>query len=249
MPQPDFRLWLPNGSEHNFGVLRDRSHLDTALGPDIAAFLAWRKIARKAPRTLDANERTLAVGALMYPHLGFEDWTGREMEAVAAAMPDKSRRHRVSCWRKFWYWGIVHKRRTDNPCDQLPEIKRTPLPVVRTFTETEILRLTTLPDAVDRPLTRLLLDTGIRMEEARKLRVRDYLVEPAPGFVHVRGKGSKDRLIPCTRAVAQGLNELILTEGLQVGGGGRPFLVLAQGQSEHDDGAPTRRADRRHDVR
>lgn len=194
--------------------MRDRSHLDTALGPDIRAFLDWRTIGNTAPRTLDANERTLAVGARMYPRLRFEDWTAVELAAVVATMPAKSRRVRVSCWRTFFHWGIVYDRRLDNPCDKLPKLRRTPLPVVHTFTDTEILRLTTIVSAANRPLTRLLLDTGIRMEEARRLRVRDYLVDPAPGFVHVTGKGAKDRLIPCTRAVAQGLNELILGEAL-----------------------------------
>ena len=164
----------------------------------------------------------------MYPALAFEDWTGVEMEAVAATMPDKSRRTRVSCWRKFWHWGIVHKRRTDNPCDQLPEIERTPLPYVHTFNDTEILRLTSLPGPLDRPLTRLLLDTGIRQEEARKLRVHGYLVEPAPGFVHVTGKGVEgpaDSLHARGRARAERVDP--------VGGlaADRPFVVLTQGQS------------------
>ena len=151
----------------------------------------------------------------MYPRLALEDWTAIELAHVVASMPAKSRRTRVSCWRTFFHWAVVYDRRPDNPCDKLPKIKRTPLPVVHTFTDTEILRLTTLVESIDRPLTRLLLDTGMRMEEGRKLRVTDYLVEPAPGFIHVSGKGAKDRLIPCTLAVAQALNELILTEALQ----------------------------------
>lgn len=138
-------MWLPDGQRFSVRLVRDRSYLDTALGPDIAAFLDWRRIGNTAPRTLDANERTLAAGALTYPALRLEDWTVLELQHVVASMPAKSRRVRVSCWRTFFHWAIVHDRRADNPCDKLPKIKRTPLPVVHTFTDTEILRLTTLP--------------------------------------------------------------------------------------------------------
>lgn len=160
----------------------------------------------------------------MYPRLAFEDWTVVELQHVVASMPAKSRRTRVSCWRTFWHWGIVHDRRPDNPCDKLQKIKRTPLPIVRTFTDTELLRLTTLPDAVDRPLTRLLLDTGIRMEEARRLRARDYLVDPPPRLYSRYREGRQG---PAHSLHARGRTRV---ERAYSGGSAtavRPFLVFA----------------------
>jgi len=62
----------------------------------------------------------------------------------------------------------------------------------------------------DRAILALLYGAGLRTAELTDLRISD--VDLVGGIVRVRGKGSKERLIPVLESVAQRIREYLLTE-------------------------------------
>ena len=107
-----------------FDPLRDKSYQATRSGRSVVDFLTWKRIGQAAERTLDQYERDLARGCLMFPHVGLEQWTDRELLHVAASFKDKERRVRMASYRAWFKWGIRTRRIRENPCDFLPDIKQ-----------------------------------------------------------------------------------------------------------------------------
>ena len=198
-----------------FDPLRDKSYQRTRLGRDVVDWLAWLAINPKiAARTLDTYERALARGCLMFPRVSLEQWGISEMAHVAASFTPKQRRTRVAAWRSFFGWAIKMDMVEKNPCDKLPEMEQHDLAPVDEFDDAEIERLTGL-DRVDGVLMQLLFDGGLRKTEAASFQAHQFRLDELPGQLHVLGKGSKWRVIPCTLVLAQRLDELITLEGLK----------------------------------
>jgi Site-specific recombinase XerD len=199
-----------------FDPLLDKSYRETALGRDVADFLAWRRVKNAAPRTLDQYERDLSRGCLMFPKLALADWTVSELVHVADSFPDASRRVRMAAWQKFFKWALDWEKIDRDPCVKLGSFKREPQKTIDVFSEPEVARLCGLP-LIDGALMQILFDAGLRREEAETLRLDQFRVEPAPGELDIRGKGRKERLIPVTLRLAQRLEELTVLEGLNAG--------------------------------
>lgn len=70
---------------------------------------------------------------------------------------------------------------------------RVPQRLIATLTPAELERLLAVARARERLLIGILLDTGLRLGELADLRVDDVL---ADGYLRVRGKGDKERLVP-----------------------------------------------------
>ncbi len=70
---------------------------------------------------------------------------------------------------------------------------RAPQRLVETLTPAELERLLAAARSRERLLIGILLDTGLRLGEVADLRVDDVL---ADGYLRVRGKGDKERLVP-----------------------------------------------------
>lgn len=196
-----------------YDPLRDKTYQSTRLGRDVADFLAWLELGGASPRTLDQYERDLARGALMFP-----DKTAGQLEDgdalhIARAFKPAERRVRVAAWRSFFKWARQTRRASFNPFDALPTIRRPGAKVYDLFTEAEIGALTGLPIR-DGALMHVLFSTGARKGDARRVRVRDLLLEPDPQFRFLEGKGRKDRLVPVGPSCVAAVNELVLLEGL-----------------------------------
>lgn len=191
-------------------LVRDHSYQRTALGPAVVEFLAWMRTGDIAERTLDTYERALSRGALMFPKVPLEQWGDSEMAFVAGAFSTKQRRTRVAAWRSFFRWAIQMRRIDRNPCDSLRQMKTPPQHDVDVFSDAEISLLTALP-VRDGALMQILFDAGLRKSEAIHLRL---LHLRGSQLVILKGKGSKDRLIPASSEVVQAVNELALLDGV-----------------------------------
>lgn len=193
-----------------YDPLRDKTYQSTRLGRDIVDFLAWCELGGMSRKTLINYEPDLARGALMFPDKGIQELTGGDLLHIARSFPPKSRRVRMSTWRSFYKWARRTRRVTVNPCDELPDIRKNPQPVIHVFNDTEIEALLSLPVRDAAPLA-VLLEAGLRKAEASALRIQDC--KPESGQVIVlNGKGGRDRIVPMSQRLAYLLNELLLIE-------------------------------------
>lgn len=195
-----------------FDPVKDKSYRDTALGRDISDFLAWCELGGMSPKTLLNYEPDLSRGALMFPEKAIDEITGGDLLHIARAFPVKSRRVRMSAWRSFYKWARRTRRVIENPCEELPDIRKTPPRVIDTFTEDEIEALLALPIRDAAPIA-ILLEAGLRKAEASRLRLHDCL--PDSHMVTVlEGKGRRDRIVPMSPTLHAALVELVVSEGL-----------------------------------
>jgi site-specific recombinase XerD len=81
-----------------------------------------------------------------------------------------------------------------------PQLPRLPQPIIDVLTREEIDQLeTAVPTERDKLIIRLLADTGIRVGELCGLEGDDIITaQDRRSFLKIRGKGSKERLVPLT---------------------------------------------------
>jgi integrase len=201
-----------------YDPLRDKSYQLTRLGRSVADFLAWIELGGAAETTVLSYEWSLQKLALMFPDKALEDVTDGDLVHVFKRFPARSRRSRVAAYSAFFRWAKQNRRIADNPMDYVPTFRRLPRRHVDVFTEAEIEALTSLPIR-DGALMQIMLDAGLRKAEARSLQLRHYkpdatITAPHGKLIVLLGKGSKDRVIPATLAVAQKVSELAIQDGL-----------------------------------
>jgi integrase/recombinase XerD len=195
-----------------FDPLRDKSYQSTRLGRDIIDFLAWCELGGMSPKTLLNYEPDLARGALMFPDKAVDEITGGDLLQIAKRFPPAGRRARMAAWRSFYKWARRTRRVLENPCEELPDIRRPQARVIDTFTDPEIDASLSLPIRDAAPLG-VLLEAGLRKAEASKLRLHDCL--PESGIVTVlQGKGRRDREVPMSPRLRDLIVELVVHEGL-----------------------------------
>jgi integrase len=107
---------------------------------------------------------------------------------------------------------------------QRPRLERRILDVL-TRREIEAMEVTAQTDR-NKLIVRVLADTGIRLGELLKLTAADILTEGRRHFLRVHGKGSRDRKVPLSPALAQRLKRYMALDRLtrSDGGAGRVFL-------------------------
>lgn len=227
----------------DYDPLLDKSYQGTALGPDVAAWLAYLEIANRADRTRDQYERDLARGCLMYPTKGVADWTDVECLHVVSTFKPGERRTRKAAYDSFFTWARRQRRIESNPMELLPSISRKTQRWYDVFSDVEVNDLADLP-TVDSALMLLLLEAGLRKSEAVKLQVRRLKLdfEPRPEVVLLAAKGDKDRVMPMSARLQASIGELLLLEQLDPldhlwytrPGGGSPSRARPVGDGSFD---------------
>lgn len=134
---------------------------------------------------------------------------------------------------KFW---VLEGTTTQNPASEVqPPSVGQRLPKALSVDEVRRILEATESDTPaglrDRALLEFLYSTGARITEAISLDVDDVFVDQqssGPGMVRVRGKGSKERIVPMGRFAVEALeNYLVRTRPLLVAKGkGTPALFL-----------------------
>ena len=94
--------------------------------------------------------------------------------------------------RAFSAWCAAEGLVAEDPLRRLPR-PRVPTRLIATLGPVELERLLAVASRRDRLIIALLLDTGLRLSELAGLRVGDLLPD---GYLRVRGKGGKERLVP-----------------------------------------------------
>lgn len=195
--------------------------LSPAFDAALEAFDAHLRVERRVARnTLFAYRADL---------LRFGEWLdGRGIEPVAVTHPTMSdyvvhlhaegldarsiARHRTSIRQLFKFLIQEDLVRTDPTRLLSPQRPARRLPDV--LSEAEVALLLTTPDPTsplglrDRAMLELMYATGLRVTELVKLPLSAWHQEG--GFVRVRGKGSKERVIPLGRTTAERLARYLI---------------------------------------
>jgi site-specific recombinase XerD len=94
--------------------------------------------------------------------------------------------------RAFSAWCAADGLVAEDPLRRLPR-PQVPSRLIGTLGPVELERLLAVASRRDRLIIALLLDTGLRLSELAGLRIGDLLPD---GYLRVRGKGGKERLVP-----------------------------------------------------
>lgn len=112
-----------------------------------------------------------------------------------------------------------------------PQLPRLPRRVLDVLSRDEIDELEAAASTErDKLLIRLLADTGIRVGELCGLRVDDVVRHERGSFLKVRGKGSKERLVPLRPELARRLDRFLRHRAPDVHSD-RVFVALRRGRS------------------
>lgn len=195
--------------------LKDKTYQSTRLGRDIADFLAWGDIGGWSHKTLINYEANLVRPAKALDLLDRDpaDITGSDLVRVAQFFPAPSRRTGLAAWRSFYKWCRRTRRVLINPCEELPDIRKNPQPIINVFSQAEIDAILSLPVRDAAPAA-ILLEAGLRKQEASDLQVKHCLPESGQVLV-MKGKGSKSRVVPMSPRLQQLLADLLLVERLE----------------------------------
>lgn len=157
--------------------------------------------------TLQAYQHDLQVLQQIYPSLSPKTITALQLEEVLIHVsknysPASQARLR-SGLRTFFDFLQQNQHRTDNPAEFLegPRLERK-LPVV--LSKEEVSQLIAAIDLSkpeghrDKAILEVLYGSGLRVSEACTLKLSHLY--PETGLLMVRGKGDKERLVPCGRS-------------------------------------------------
>lgn len=204
----------------DFYALRSTRHHAARAFPLVAEWLDHLAYRDLAETTRDDYERTVAEFVL---------WRDRELAAYGvndietwlASKSAASRNKRKAALQSLFSWARRREHIPENPVDLLDPITRPRQKVVDIFTDGEVEILCGLPSP-DGPLLTLLLFTGIRKSEARRLQRSAIVLDPVDDEGRIRsghlvvykGKGNKDRVVPFSGRAAAAVSELDLLERL-----------------------------------
>lgn len=153
-----------------------------SYGADLRGLAGW--LAARARSLLDADRGVL-----------FDYLAARH----AAGMQPRSGARLTSTLKQFGAWLVEQGLRADHPAADLAAPKL-PRALPKALTESEVEALLQAPDLDtplglrDKAMLELLYATGLRVSELCSLRGEQLSL--AQGVLRVRGKGSKERLVP-----------------------------------------------------
>lgn len=180
-----------------------------------------------SPHTVAAYRRDLDQFVTFGERLGVDEVSGVERKTVRRFLAQLSSRHyarrsiarKLSAVRAFLADATGRGVIAANPAEGIRQPKK-PATLPKAVPEQSIAQLLDGIDARsavgsrDRALLELLYGTGMRVSEAASLTVTDAADR---GFLHVRGKGGRERALPVGKPAAAALAQYLVT--------GRPELV------------------------
>lgn len=195
-------------------MIYKNAHHKAAAWPELDRWITYLEAANYAERTRYEYERTCAQVILLYPDLPFVEFTDAELLDALARWPARSRHIKKAALNGWFKWGYKKARLLpSNPADLLPDIRFQTTRNVTVFDAAEVAALRALPFPHGQLMT-VLLETGLRNQEARCLTVRRVDFRTQELLVREGAKGGKERVVPLTAAASGAFHELILTDGL-----------------------------------
>lgn len=185
---------------------RERRHTKAVAYPE---FLAWQAAITTRglrERTRLDYKRTGAAFLIAYDKAP-EEWTHLDINAYLATV-SPGQRHKCRAHLSSLFTFLRKQDFIDrNPMEKVELIRQRPQQVPDIFTDSEVAAM-----CAD-PLLSLMLNTGIRKGECRRLQRRHISLDRAELRV-VDGKGGKGRVVPLNMTAQKAVADLDLTEGL-----------------------------------
>ncbi|MGE5546704.1 MAG: site-specific tyrosine recombinase XerD [Solirubrobacterales bacterium] len=209
------------------------------------AFLEMMSVERGASaNTLDAYRRDLADLGTFLKRRGREVVAATEEDVATylrhladAGMATRTQARRLSCLRQFYGFAYAEGWRRDDPTSRLdgPRLGR-PLPKVLTEAEVEALlaaaRALKPPQAeMTTALLELLYATGLRVSELVGLPFATLARDPE--MIVVRGKGSKERMVPLSRPAREAVAAWLAVRAQLLGRKASKWLFPSHARSGH----------------
>jgi len=170
-------------------------------------FILHCKAKGLSPRTVETYQAHLEAFRDFAGNVPLESITEEDLQAyILARQPDVSPATINNHLRSLSVFLNYHKHSV--PINKVKEKRK----VIEPFSDMQIKLLLKQPDKKTFPglrdftLIYLLLDTGIRIQEALNICKEDI----KEGFIKVTGKGNKERVVPIGQACRNALNEYLL---------------------------------------
>lgn len=197
-----------------FDPLRETRHRDAKAARDQADWLSWLELGGTRPRTIHGNEWVTDRLLAMFPNKTFAEFTDGDLIHLLKTYPPASRPFRYAAINSWFTWGKKTRRRDDNPCELLPEMKRGPKKVVKVFGDAERGALEALPNP-DGVLMTVLFHAGLRKAEARHLTAKRCHLNNREIYVREGAKGSKERVVPMSDKLVHALTDFFLLDAIE----------------------------------
>jgi integrase len=158
---------------------RDARHHSAGAWREVADWLTFLELEGKAPRTVYDYELTWAALLRTNPKPRMSDYTTADFSNHLTSYPPASRRIRRAHLASGCEWAYLEGLTEKNLLDRVPKQKRGKQKIIQVFSDAEIEALTGLPSP-NGTLFQILLDTGLRKGEARRLQVQHAIFDAAP---------------------------------------------------------------------
>lgn len=214
------------------------------IEPTIDLFIDYLSVERGlSGNTLQAYSSDLAeLSGAIREAFGVSDWAHvtREhllahLDRLAATLSEKSRARKLASIRSFFKFlearGIV----SENPAGRIrfPKTSRR-LPHALSFEEVETLLAQPDPSRPlgqrDRAIFEMMYATGLRVSELTELTLRQVHMDA--GYVILRGKGDKERVVPMGEYAAEALKAYLVDARPVLGKKGKPSHVFLNHRGE-----------------
>jgi site-specific recombinase XerD len=186
-----------------------------ALGALVEDYLAACKARGLSPNTLQ-NSYGYPLRKVLLPFCEREGitepagLTSRALDRLSGQLMDDGgprgalSRHSVHAYIRAINHFLAWAQREGEPVQAKAQLPRLPKAVLEVLSREEIQAMEDVAKAErDKLIIRTLADTGIRVGELVKLRTGDLLSQGRQHYLRIRGKGSKERLVPIPRLYAR----------------------------------------------
>ncbi len=194
--------------------------------------------------TLDAYLRDLQklIGYYDQEEIDFREVNLQQLDQFAATLVDQGISHKtiariLAGVRSFYKFLVLEKEVDADPTELLASPNRgLYLPEVLTLDEIDriekAINMDTDEGKRDHAIIEVLYSCGLRVSELCNLRFSDLFLEE--GFIHVRGKGQKDRLIPISQSAIDELRRWFVTrQDIKVKPGEEEYVFLSPHRGRH----------------
>jgi integrase/recombinase XerD len=165
--------------------------------------------------TLDAYGRDLSEFGRRLREQEVVEWeevTGERildcLEASGDALSPRTRARRLAAVRSFFKWMTMQGKLRENPALRL-RFPKVGLALPKALSSAEVEALLAQPDASkplgqrDKAMLEIMYASGLRVSELTDLTLAQVRIDP--GYLIVRGKGDKERLVPMGQLACEAL--------------------------------------------
>ncbi len=143
--------------------------------------------------------------------------------SISSFLSKRSQARLLSSFNSFYEYLVREGEREDNPSSVIdaPKLGKY-LPTVLSVEEVRAILDATF-NIRDRAILEVLYGCGLRVSEACSLKISDVYLNDL--FVKVKGKGSKERLVPMAPSTAESIEDYLLSRG-EAASGFEDYLFL-----------------------